>query len=108
MEQEKKKVNKTLIIINVVALVIILSVAGFFVYDKYFKKSRGMMKGPGFTDMNIEDICKNFQNRSADTNRTPPTGAENMQERMQMIQTICADGTVTAEEKQQYEDSLDK
>ena len=107
MEQEKKKVNKTLIIINVVALVIILSVAGFFVYDKYFKKSRGM-EGPGFGDMNIEDICKNFQNRPDDTNRTPPEGTENMQERMQLIQTICADGTVTAEEKQQYEDSLDK
>lgn len=60
MTEEKKKFNKTIIIINVVALIIILGVAGFFVYDKYFKKNRGM-GGPGFGDMNIEDIRKKQQ-----------------------------------------------
>lgn len=130
MEPQKKKINKTLVIINIVALVVILSVGGFVVYDKYFSNKDAEQKGgPGmdFANMSIEDICQNFQERPNDTNRPPDTNRQfdtnnrpsgnfnrpqdtnfdptKMQAQQQLIQQICADGQVTAAEKQQFESS---
>ncbi|MFH0818587.1 MAG: hypothetical protein V1898_01195 [Patescibacteria group bacterium] len=142
---EKKKINKVIIIINVVALLVIFSVVGYMVYDKYFAVKSDQRSGRiDFNNMSIEDICNNMQDRPTNVNRAnrqmpDNVNAEDFQQRrqgngdsnfnrnvnrgdfaggsqdanfnpetmrvqMQLIQTICADGEVSAEEKAQFEE----
>lgn len=123
--QEKKSINKTIIIINSLALVVILGIAGFFVYDKYFNKKQISPNGLGmdFANMDIEDICKNFQNQLSDVNRQPPSNmnfnggqrpsgnapadfdSTKTEEQIKLIDEICSDGIVTDEERIQFEES---
>ncbi|MFA6027655.1 MAG: hypothetical protein WC752_01890 [Patescibacteria group bacterium] len=118
----KKPKNKIIIIINIIALVIILAVAGFFVYDKYIKKNVPPMgQGGPMGQMDIESMCERINSGEEDANRQPPEEMENtgnnerpegesfnqedMEERQTLIEEICADGEVTEEEKTQFEES---
>ncbi|MFA5995307.1 MAG: hypothetical protein WCW27_00355 [Patescibacteria group bacterium] len=120
VEHKLKNINKKVLIINGIALAILLTVAGLMLYGRFFKPTNQ----PGFRDsraMSIEDICSNMKNNNI--NRPVPTNMPNnmpnsfpndarggsnvnqadMEARRTLTQEICADGTVTVEEKAQFE-----
>ncbi len=127
----KRKISKAIIIINLAALIIIASIAVYFLFIK--KNNTQGLKGQAGRDFNIEDICKNYKDGGQDSgsnnfdpsrfgNRqglqgTPDNGnnsnnsnfnsdefRQNMQARQDLINNICADGQVTDDEKKRFED----
>lgn len=120
---EKKKNNKILIIINIVALIIIIGVIGYLVYDKYFSKPNGLrgMGAMNFNNMDIEEICANQQDKQTrsmpenmpedfnpeqmpEKEMPDDVDMEKMQEQRQLIEEICEDGEVSEEEKNKFEE----
>ncbi|MFH1781397.1 MAG: hypothetical protein ABH835_02175 [Patescibacteria group bacterium] len=121
-KEEKKPINKTLLAVNGVALIIILGVAGYFLYDHYFQKGPGGLSGgPAFAmeDADIEEICANWENMGErEGDRQPPQNGEmperqqgngsgfdqeKMKERSTLMEQICEDGEVSEDEKEQWE-----
>lgn len=122
---EKKKKSKVLIIINVLALLIIVLIIYYFVFIK--DKDSKNLRGDIGRSIDIEDICENFQegesgerpdnfdpsqmgdrqrpnNMPERDNSNSEEFRQNMEERQSLISDICADGQVSNEEKQQFEE----
>lgn len=134
----KKKINKALIVVNIIALLVIIAIVSYFVFFKD-KGREGMasggpgMNGKDFADMDIDDICENFEEMESggrpenfnpnDSNREPPEGfnqgnakrempedmdredmRQELSDRKDLINEICEDGEVSDEEREKFEE----
>ena len=124
-KKEKKKRGKAIIIINIVAVAVIALIVTYFLFIKKDSLKKGL-RGDVGRNMNIENICQNFQNRDQNnrsdnfdpekfSDRERPKGMpnrddssseefqKNMEERQNLISEICSDGKVSDEEKERFE-----
>ena len=107
-EEQKKQKKATIIIINIIAVVVILSVACYVVFANDEKQQSQEKNGAKFVDVEIEEICENFGSRG---NGQRPEGVQSGErpegggEMKELMQEICADGEVTEEEKEKWEES---
>jgi len=129
-KKEKRKISKTIVIINITAIVIIALIVTYFLFIKKDGPKEGL-RGDVGRNMNIENICDNFQNKNQGDrpdnfdpekfgNGKRPEGMpdrkdfnseefqKNMEERQNLISEICTDGEVSEEEKEKFEEMGDK
>ena len=128
MTEEKKKSNKILIAVNIIAVVIIIAIASYFIFFKDGSQEGIAGNNPGEnaqgaggskkfnpSDMDPEDICENFQERGQrerpeNLNREMPEGfdpnnvPQDLSGRKNMIGEICDDGKVSEDEKKKLEE----
>ena len=120
MPEEKKKINKVLIAINIIAVAVIIIIACYLIFIKG-KNDEMSMGGKlvgdkrNMAEAGIEDICKNYQERGQGKRpeniiREVPEGFDpNSMPRealggKNIISEICEDGEVTEEEKEKFEE----
>jgi hypothetical protein len=122
---EKKKRGKAIVIINILAVAVIALIVTYFLFIKKDSPKEGL-RGDVGRNMNIENICDNLQDKDQGDrsdnfdpeksgDRERPEGMpdregfnseefqKNMEERQNLISEICADGTVSDEEKEKFE-----